>query len=216
MQIEEKVSTITFTRNTASLKLTTRSEEKGTAIKRNIGSVSALYPTPVVVVGTMNGDVPTWTLVAHTGIPSHDRVMVSLAAAHFINGKIKESGMLSINVVDESLLAEADFCGSVSGAKMSKAEVFTWTPGEASAPIIDDAKLTMECRVEDIYVCGNFENFICSVVNTYADESVLNEKDKPDFRKFSPVLFEMPTYTYISTGEKIADCLSYARARKAE
>ena len=185
-------------------------------MKQNIGNISALYPMPVVVVGAMNGDEPTWTLVAHTGIPSHDRLMVSLAAPHFINGKIKETGVLSINVVDQSWLAEADFCGSVSGAKESKAAVFDWTPGAAGAPIIDDAKLTMECRVEDIYVCGNFENFICSVANTYADESVLNEKGKPDYCKLLPVLFEMPNYTYISTGAKIADCLSFARAKKVE
>ena len=57
--------------------------------------------------------------------------MVSLAAPHFINGKIKEAGVLSINVVDESWLAQADYCGSVSGARQSKAEVFSWTPGEA-------------------------------------------------------------------------------------
>ncbi len=184
-------------------------------MKKNIGSASALYPVPVVVVGAMDGDEPTWTLVAHTGIPSHDRIMVSLAGAHYINGKIKEAGVLSVNVVDESWLDRADFCGSVSGAKESKADVFAWTPGEAGAPVIDDAKLTMECRVEDIYRCGSFENFICSVANTYADESVLDERGKVEAALVKPVLFEMPTYTYLATGERIAPCLSFAKARRA-
>ena len=31
-----------------------------------------------------------------------------------------------------------------------------------------------------------------------------------------PVLFEMPTYTHLATGEKIADCLSSAKASKGE
>lgn len=31
-----------------------------------------------------------------------------------------------------------------------------------------------------------------------------------------PVLFEMPTYTYLACGEKIAECLSFAKAREAE
>ncbi len=30
-------------------------------MKRNIGSKPALYPMPVIVVGAMNGDEPTWT-----------------------------------------------------------------------------------------------------------------------------------------------------------
>ncbi len=175
--------------------------------KKNIGSAMALYPVPVIVVGAMNGDEPTWTLVAHTGIPSHDRLMVSLASAHFINGRIHEHGTLSVNVVDRSWLKQADFCGSVSGSKQSKADVFAWTAGEAGAPLIDDAKLSFECRVEDVYECGSFENFVCSIAGTYADESILNERGRVDFSRFKPVLFEMPNYTYLSTGETVGNCL---------
>ena len=46
-------------------------------MKKNIGSQLALYPTPVTLIGAMNGDKPTWTLVAHVGIIGHDRVLVS-------------------------------------------------------------------------------------------------------------------------------------------
>ncbi len=81
-------------------------------MKKNVGSQLALYPTPVVVIGAMNGDKPTWTLAAHVGIIGHDRVLVSLAAAHFINGRIKENGALSINMVDEGILPQADYSGS--------------------------------------------------------------------------------------------------------
>jgi hypothetical protein len=75
-------------------------------MKRNIGSKNVLYPTPAVVVGAMNGDVPTWTLVAHIGIPAHDRVMVSLAKPHFINHLVREAGTFSINLVDEAWKSE--------------------------------------------------------------------------------------------------------------
>ena len=40
-------------------------------MKKNVGSLLALYPTPVTVIGAMNGDKPTWTLVAHIGIIGH-------------------------------------------------------------------------------------------------------------------------------------------------
>lgn len=60
-------------------------------MKKNVGSVLALYPTPLVVVGAMKGGKPTWTLVGHVGILGHDRVMVSLAASHHINSVIKKS-----------------------------------------------------------------------------------------------------------------------------
>ena len=47
-------------------------------MKKNIGNVLALYPTPAVVVGTeVNGKV-NWLLVAHVGIIGHDQIMLSL------------------------------------------------------------------------------------------------------------------------------------------
>ena len=60
-------------------------------MKKNIGSQLALYPTPVTVIGAMDENKPTWTLVAHIGIIGHDRVLVSLAVPHFINRVIKEN-----------------------------------------------------------------------------------------------------------------------------
>ena len=50
----------------------------------------------------MSGAKPTWTLAGHLGIIGHDKVLVSLAAPHFINGRIKETKKLSINLVDEA------------------------------------------------------------------------------------------------------------------
>ena len=38
-------------------------------MKKNIGSQLALYPTPVTLIGAMNGDKPTWTLAAHVYEP---------------------------------------------------------------------------------------------------------------------------------------------------
>ena len=177
-------------------------------MKKNVGSLLALYPTPVTVIGAMNGEKPTWTLVAHIGIIGHDRVLVSLAAPHFINGRIKETGKLSINLVDEAMLPETDFVGSVSGAKADKSAVFEFDLGDAGAPVIRSSPLTMECTVQDVYNTPNFESFICAIDNTYVAEEHLNEKGKVDYDSLKPVLFEFPTYQYLRTGDVICKCLS--------
>lgn len=52
-------------------------------MKKNIGAKLALYPTPLVVVGTMVNGKPNWTLVGHLGIIGHDRVMVSMSDSHY-------------------------------------------------------------------------------------------------------------------------------------
>lgn len=54
-------------------------------MKKNLGNALALYPTPLVVVGTMVNGKPNWVLVGHLGIMGHDHVMVSLAKPHYTN-----------------------------------------------------------------------------------------------------------------------------------
>ena len=180
-------------------------------MKKNIGSKLALYPTPLVVVGTMVNGKPNWTLVGHLGIIGHDRVMVSMAEAHYSNKGIRESKALSINIVDEAMLPKADYTGCVSGAEQDKSELFAHHIAEGGVPIIDEAPVSMVCTVDDIYKTEGFESFICKISATYAEEKVLNEKDQLDYSVLKPVLFEMPTYQYLKTGEVLALCMSLSK-----
>ena len=180
-------------------------------MKKNIGSVLDLYPTPLVVVGTMVDGKPNWTLVGHLGIIGHDRVMVSMAASHYSNKGIRENKALSINIVDEAILARADHAGCVSGSREDKSELFPWSVGENGAPILNEAPVSMACTVEDTYCTPGFENFICTIAATYADESVLTQDGKLNYHVLKPVLFEMPTYEYLRTGEVIGKCMSFGK-----
>lgn len=180
-------------------------------MKKDIGSVIGLYPTPLAVVGAYVDGKPNWMLVGHLGIIGHDRVMVSLAKTHYTNKGIKENKVLSVNIVDEALLEKADYVGSVSGGRIDKSEVFEFEQGAAGAPIVVNSPLVMECKVDDIYETDGFESFICKIEHTYADESVLDEKGKIDYRSLKPVLFEMPTYEYLATGEVLGKCMKIGR-----
>ncbi len=183
-------------------------------MKKNIGNKFVLYPTPVIIVGAMVDGKPDFTLVVHIGIPAHDTAMISLNKAHYINQGIKKSRALSINVVDESWLGKAAKAGSVSGHNTDKSALFDYTIGDTNVPIINEAKLSMECVVADIYEFGSFENFIVTVVNTFADESILTESgDKPDYEKFKPILFEMPNYTFLKTGDTLGNCKSFMKSK---
>ena len=180
-------------------------------MKKNIGNALALYPTPLVVVGTMVDGRPNWLLAGHVGIIGHDHVMVSLAVAHYTNKGIRESKKLSINIVDEGLLSRADRSGCVSGSKADKSELFDYVVDDAGVPMISQAPVTMVCSVEDIYETKGFESFICTIDATYAEERVLNEAGKIDYRVLKPVLFEMPTYEYLRTGDVIGKCMSFGK-----
>lgn len=174
--------------------------------KKNIGSLLALYPKPLTVVGAEVDGKVNWLIVGHTGIIGHDRILVSMSKSHYTNQGIRESKKLSINLVNREMLPKADYVGSVSGASVDKSQVFAYHWGEDGTPVIDVSPLTMECNVVDIFETDGFDNFICSVTNTYATLDVLDNDGKLDYTKLKPVLFEFPTYSYLATGEVIGKC----------
>ena len=176
--------------------------------KQNIGSVLALYPKPMTVIGTEVDERVNWLVVGHTGIIGHDRILVSMSKSHYTNQGIRESKRLSVNLVSREMLPKADYVGSVSGASVDKSAAFEYHWGENGTPVIDDSPLTMECDVVDIYETEGFDNFVCSIANTYAAPDVLDGKGKLDYTRLKPVLFEFPTYSYIATGEIIGKCLN--------
>lgn len=176
--------------------------------KENIGSLVALYPKPLTVVGAeVNGKV-NWLVVGHTGIIGHNRIILSMSDKHYTNKGIHQTGRLSINLVNREMLPKADYAGSVSGADTDKSTLFAYHIGENGAPLIDESPLSMECKVVDKFKTDGFDNFICEVAATYVAKDMLNENGRPDYTRLKPVLFEFPTYSYLATGEVIGRCLA--------
>ncbi|MDE6589553.1 MAG: flavin reductase, partial [Oscillospiraceae bacterium] len=130
---------------------------------------------------------------------------------HYTNQGIKSSRTLSINIVDEAMLPKADYAGCVSGSQEDKSGLFPYQVAEGGAPIINEAPVSMVCTVDDIYETEGFESFICKIVATYAEESVLTAEGKIDYRTLKPVLFEFPTYEYLKTGDVIGKCRSFGK-----
>ncbi len=143
----------------------------------------------------------------HAGIIGHNRLLVSMFGKHHTNPAIKASKKLSINLVDRNLLSKADYVGSVSGEKVDKSEVFEYHIGEGGTPVIEESPLTMECEVVEMFEMEGFDNFICSISNTYVANSALDEKGCIDYAKLNLVLFEMPTYSYLEMGPIIGKCM---------
>lgn len=176
--------------------------------KENIGSLVALYPKPLTVVGAeVNGKV-NWLVVGHTGIIGHNRIILSMSDKHYTNKGIHQTGRLSINLVSREMLPKADYAGSVSGADTDKSTLFAYHIGENGAPLIDESPLSMECKVVDKFKTDGFDNFICEVAATYVAKDMLNDNGRPDYTRLKPVLFEFHTYSYLATGEVIGRCLA--------
>ena len=89
-----------------------------------------------------------------------------------------------------------------------------WSDIWASSAMINNAPVVMECSVKDIYETKGFESFICTIENTYAEEAVLTPEGKVNYHALKPVLFEMPTYEYLRTGDVIGKSMSFGKEKK--
>lgn len=187
-------------------------------MQKDIGAVMGLYPMPVTVVGVVNGDRVNFLTIAHVGVVEHGTLLVSIDKNHdFSDAAIRENGVLSVNLVSRAMMEAADYCGIAKGAKTDKSGVFRYHFGELDkAPIIDEAPVSMACRVINQIEVGNFTNYILKPEHTYVQEECLNERGKIDYEKTDSVLFEFQSAQYLSTGSVIGKCWQAGKEFKAE
>lgn len=83
----------------------------------------------------------------------------------------------------------------------------------AHAPLIADAPLSIECRVERTLTVGEHEVFIGEVVDTYIDEACITD-GRPDLAKVDPLLFDFTRILYWSLGEPVGRPWNAGKALK--
>jgi flavin reductase (DIM6/NTAB) family NADH-FMN oxidoreductase RutF len=190
--------------------------EKKLTMKEQLGGLNALYPTPTTLVGaTVNGK-PNFIAIAHIGIMTRNHISLSMGKRHYTNAGIKENKTFSVCLPSEDLVVETDYCGIMTGKNTDKAILFDVFYGELkTAPMIQECKICMECRLERIVDFPNNDVFIGEIVQTFVDESILSEKNV-DVSKVKPLLFDMNSKKYWALGGEIATCWNIGRQLKSE
>jgi len=178
-------------------------------MKNRLGSMNALYPMPVVIVGALVKGKPNFITIAHLGILNANAphlISVSMSKSHYTNAGIRQNKTFSINIPSENLIELTDYVGIVSGKKTDKSGLFYITYGELeTAPMINECPVSMECRLKNIIDLPTHDVFIGEVISTYADESV-SQGAKIDIIKLKPLLFDMASRKYFSLGQPLGTC----------
>ncbi len=178
-------------------------------MKKKLEPINLLYPTPTVLVGTVVDDTANFITIAHVGIVNNARpflISLSMGKIHHTNTGIKENKAFSVNIPSESLVAETDYVGLVTGKKVDKSKLFELFYGKLkNAPLITSCPVNMACRLHDTYDTPTHDLFIGEIVETYADESVL-DGNAVNIARVKPLLFDMSSKKYWSLGPALADC----------
>ena len=182
-------------------------------MKQKIKPRSMMYPAPAVVASAYDecGNADACTL-AFASMCSHRPPAVMIAINSTLKRKtlkdILESKEFALGFPSAEHAAKVDYLGIASGYDTDKLEDVNFTHKIAdyvNAPIINEFKVSLECKVIDVNPVGSHTQITGEIVNVLADESVLNEKGKIQFEKLNPLCYDDVTHSYFAIGEKIAD-----------
>ncbi|MBR2176022.1 MAG: flavin reductase family protein [Clostridia bacterium] len=177
-------------------------------MKKNLGAVPAVYPMPVLMVaaydenGTVNVMNAAWGMICDM-----DKIALFISEGHKTTQNILKAKAFTVSIADKAHTAEADFFGIATGNKMP--DKFERTGFHAvrsefvNAPVIEEFPVTMECELAEIINTDSMYAIVGKIVNTQADETVLNEKDKVDPAKLNALIFDQFQSGYYVTGEKV-------------
>ncbi len=148
-----------------------------------------LYPVPVVLVtcGDING-VKNIITIAWAGTVASDPVMVSISVRpeRYSYGLIKDTGEFVINLPSRKMVRAVDFCGVASGKNGDKFLQTGLTPAASKsvkAPLILEAPLSLECRVDSTINLGSHELFLARVLGVQVDEELIETNGRLNLAK---------------------------------
>jgi flavin reductase (DIM6/NTAB) family NADH-FMN oxidoreductase RutF len=186
-------------------------------VKKSLGAKTLLYPTPVLVVGTYDGEGRANAMTAAWGGIACSRppcVSVSLRAATASHGNIMARRAFTISVPSEEYAAQADYFGLASGRDHSKFEESGLTPVRSDlvdAPYVDEFPLVLECRVAQVHELGLHTQFIGEILDVKIDEGVLGEDGHVDLARLRPILFAMDPGAYYAVGKLVGKAYSIGK-----
>ena len=164
-------------------------------------------PVPVVMVSCGTMESANIISVAWTGIVNSEPplVYISIRSTRKSYEIIKETGEFVINIPNENLVWQVDFCGTKSGKNIDKFKEAKLQKEKAKlvkAPLIKECPINLECKVKEIKSLGSHDMFIAEIINVNADEEFI-DNEKLNYSKMN--LLSYMGNKYFVQNKKIAD-----------
>lgn len=155
-------------------------------MKKSLKPGTSMAPVPVVMVSCEEKGKRNITTVAWTGVVNSEPplIYISLRKNRYSYEMIKNTGEFVINIPDEKLVWETDYCGTKSGADVDKFEKTGMHPlisEKIATHGIEECPINIECKVVEIKELGSHQMIIGEVVAVKADEEYVKESGAIDY-----------------------------------
>lgn len=178
-------------------------------MRKNIETTAAIFPMPVLMIGTYNEDESVDVMNAAWGMMIDSNIIaLNLTETHKTVKNIKQRKAFTVSIANSTNVVAADYLGIVSANntpnKFANSGLTATKSENVDAPIINEFPICMECEFieyqDDEYGAG----VIGKIVNVTADENVMNG-DMVDISKLNAIAFDPYTNGYYKIGEKVGN-----------
>ena len=178
-------------------------------MRKNIKTTEAIFPMPVLMIGTYNEDESVDVMNAAWGMMiDRNIIALNLTETHKTVKNIKQRKAFTVSIANSDNVVAADYLGIVSGNntpdKFANTKLTAIKSENVDAPIINEFPICMECEFIEYQDSDYGAGVIGKVVNVTADESVLNG-DIVDISKVNAIAFDPYTHGYYKVGERVGE-----------
>lgn len=173
---------------------------------KNLGKKALLYPQPVLIIASYDKDHNPDAMNAAWGCVSDvSEVTLCLSKEHKTVSNILEKGCFTLSIGTKSLAVECDYFGLASGNqvkdKISHAHLTSEKSPNIDAPLIKEFSLTFECKLKSYD--EESEIMKAEILNTFADEKILDENGKIDSDKLEAISYDPQGQCYVLVKGKV-------------
>ncbi|MEE0875542.1 MAG: flavin reductase family protein [Ruminococcus sp.] len=176
-------------------------------MKKSLGSFPSVYPMPVLMVAAYDENGKVNVMNAAWGmICAMDKIALFIDEDHKTTQNLLKTKAFTVSIADKEHMDVADFFGIATGNKM--ADKFERTGYHAvksdvvNAPVIDEFPYVMECELAEVINTENMYAIVGKIVDTKAEESILDENDKVEVEKLQALIFDQFKHGYYVSGDK--------------
>ena len=192
-------------------------EIKAVEGRKNFSDKAVITPLPAIMIATWDeNENPDVMMAAWGGQCGPKHISFNLSP-HKTTENLKLKKAFTISFATKDDIVQSDYFGIVSANdvpdKVKKAGFTISKSPNVDAPIINEYKLTLECRAIEIAETSlNETRVVGEIVNMSADESILDEEGNIDLGKLQPVIFDSSKNEYRVVGEKVGTAWGSGKA----
>ena len=192
-------------------------EVKAVEGRKNFSDKAVITPLPAIMIATWDENENPDVMMAAWGDQCGPKHISFNLSPHKTTENLKLKKAFTISFATKDDIVQSDYFGIVSANdvpdKVKKAGFTISKSPNVDAPIINEYKLTLECRAIEIAETSlNETRVVGEIVNMSADESILDEEGNIDLGKLQPVIFDSSKNEYRVVGEKVGTAWGSGKA----